>query len=82
MLTTSWSSWTPERPGGALRGIIDHVTDKGTHQSGEQVWRCAHRHATEADAGRDRMVPPRIPTPAVSRCSRRRRGIGHRRSSA
>ena len=50
MLTASWSSWTPGRPGGALRGVIDHVTDKGTHQSGERVWRCAHRHATEADA--------------------------------
>lgn len=52
MLTASWSSWTPGRPGGALRGVIDDVADKDTHQSGERVWRCAHHHTTEADATR------------------------------
>ncbi len=49
MMTASWSSWTP---GGALSGVIDDVTDRNTHSSGERVWRCAHRHTTEADATR------------------------------
>jgi hypothetical protein len=50
MMTASWSSWTPGREGGALRGVIDDIADKGTHRSGERVWRCAHRHTTEATA--------------------------------
>ena len=28
MLTASWSSWTPGRPGGALRGVIDDVAEQ------------------------------------------------------
>jgi|UPI0003AA48EE hypothetical protein len=37
MLTASWSSWAPGREGGALRGVIDDITDKGTHRSGERL---------------------------------------------
>lgn len=52
MLTAGWSSWTPGRPGDALRGVIDDVDEKGTHSSGERVWRCPHRHASEDEATR------------------------------
>ena len=30
MLTASYSSWTPGRPGGALRGVVDDITDRGS----------------------------------------------------
>lgn len=50
MLTASWSSWTPGRPGSDYRGVIDDITDKGTHRSGDRVWRCAHHHPTESSA--------------------------------
>lgn len=50
MLTASYSSWTPGRPGGGLRGVVDDVTDRGSHSSGTRVWRCTHHHRLESAA--------------------------------
>lgn len=52
MLTASWSTWTPGRIGGAYRGVIDDITDRGTHLSGQRIWRCFHKHPTEGTATR------------------------------
>lgn len=50
MLTATYFSWTPGRAGGALRGVIDDVTDHGPHTSGTRVWRCTHHHRRESAA--------------------------------
>lgn len=41
------SSWTPGKEPSAWRGTIATVVDRGTHISGDRVWRCFHKHRTE-----------------------------------